>query len=75
MEMLYPPNISAFADYNNRQLVMNFASVLFTTQVKALKHDRHFFTFRNFMLESLLQHNKALKFISGEANMITVALF
>ena len=48
--MIYPPNISAFFDKNNRQIVTNFASVLFNTQVKALKHDGHIFKFRNFMI-------------------------
>ena len=73
-EMLHPPNISDFSDENNRQLVMNFVSVLFNTQVKALKHDGHICTFINFMLALLLQHNEALKGISGEENMITVSL-
>ena len=72
--MLHPPNISDFSDENNRQLVMNFVSVLFNTQVKALKHDGHICTFINVMLASLLQHNNDLKIISGEANIITVAL-
>ena len=72
--MLHPPNISAFSDEKNRQLVMNFVSVLFNTKVKALKHDGHICTFVNVMLASLLQHNNDLKIISGEANIITVAL-
>ena len=72
--MLHPPNISAFSDENNRQLVMNFVSVLFNTQVKAIKHDGHLCTFKNVTLASLLQNNESLKGIPGEANMITVSL-
>ena len=71
--MIYPPNVSAFVDGKNRQIVTNFASVLFNTQVKALKHDGNICTFINFILASLLHHNEALKGLSGEANMITVA--
>ena len=52
----------------------NFASVLFNTQKKALKHDRHISTFRNIMLALLLHHNEALKGLAGESNMITVLL-
>ena len=48
--VMYPPNISAFVDKNNRQIVTNFASVLFNKKVKALKHDGHIFKFRNFMI-------------------------
>ena len=73
-EIIYPPNISAFVDENNRQIVTNFTSVLFNTQVKALKHDGHFCTFRADILTSLLQHNKSLKIVAREANMITVPL-
>ena len=59
-EMLHPPNISDFSDENNRQLVMNFVSVLFNTQVKAIKHDGHPCTFINVMIALLLQHNESL---------------
>ena len=59
--MIYPPNISSFFYDNNHQIVTNFVSALFNTQVKALKHDGFIFTLRNFMLASLLQHNGALK--------------
>ena len=52
--LIYPPNTSAFVDDNNRQIVTKFASVLFNTQVKALKHDGHHCTFINVMLASLL---------------------
>ena len=52
----------------------NFASLLFNTQVKALNHDGHLCTFRNVMLDLLLQHNEALKGIVREEKMITVAL-
>ena len=72
--MVYPPNISAFVDKNSRQIVKDFVILLFNTQVKALKHDGHICTFINVMLASLLQHNNDLKIISGEANIITVAL-
>ena len=72
--MIYPPNISAFFDEHNHQIVTNFSSVPFNTQVKAVKHDGHICTFGNVILDSLLQHNKALKVLTGEANMITVAL-
>ena len=74
MEVIYPPNISAFVDDNNLQIVMKFASVLFNTQVKAIKHDGHLCTFKNVTLASLLQNNESLKGIPGEANMITVSL-
>ena len=73
-EIIYPPNISAFVDKNNRQTVTNFTSVLFNTQVKALKHDGHIYTFRNVMISFLLQHKEILKGLAVEANMITVAL-
>ena len=52
--MVYPPNISVFFDKKNCQIVMKFVSVMFNTQVKALKHDGHLCTFRNFMLDLLL---------------------
>ena len=51
----------------------SFASVLFNTQLKEIKHDRHLSKFRNVMLASLLQHNEHLKGLVGEANIITVA--
>ena len=72
--MIYPPNISAFFDDNNPQILNKFASVLFITQVKALRNDVHLFPFRNIRLASLLQHNKDVKDISGESSMITVVL-
>ena len=72
--MIYPLNISAFVDDNNKQLATNFASVLFNTQVKALTHGVHLCTFRYSILALLLWHSKDLKIISGEANMITVPL-
>ena len=50
--VMYPPNISAFVDKNNRQIVTNFASVLFNKKVKALKHDEHIFTLRTNILAS-----------------------
>ena len=72
---IYPPNISsAFVDEKNRQTVTKFSSVLFNTQVKAFKHDGHLCTLRTVLLASLMQHNEALEIITGEANMITVAL-
>ena len=49
---------------------MNFSSTL----VKAIKHDRNMCTFRNGVLALILKNNKALKIISGQANMITVTL-
>ena len=52
--VIYSPNISAFVDDNNRQIVTKLSSVLFNTIVKELKHDVHIFTFRNVMLASLL---------------------
>ena len=55
--MIYCLNISEFVDENNHQIVKNFASVLFNTQVKSLKHDGNLSTFINVMLASLLQHN------------------
>ena len=73
-KMIHPPNISAFVDENNREIVTDFESVLFNTQVKVLKHYVHICTFRNVILALLLHHNKDLKGISGEANMIIVEL-
>ena len=52
----------------------NFTSVLFNTQVKSLKHDGHLYTFRNVLLDLILHHNKYIKDLAGEANMITFAL-
>ena len=72
--MIYPPNISVFVDKNSRQIVKDFVIVLFNTQVKALNNNSHIFTFRTGMLASLLQHNKSLKIIAVEKNMITVPL-
>ena len=72
--MIYPPNISAFVDENSRQIVKDFVIVLFNTQVKALKNDSHICTSRTGMLALLLQHNKALKIIAVEKNMITFPL-
>ena len=63
-----------FVDKNNRQIVTNFASVLFNTQAKALNHDGHLCTFINVMLASIMQHKKALKGLAGEANTIFIAL-
>ena len=74
MEVIYPPNIPAFVDDNNPQILTNFASALFNTQAKALSHDGHLFSFRNVMLDSLMHHNEYLKGISGEARLIKVAL-
>ena len=72
--IIYPPNISAFVDENNRQIVTNFSSVLLNTQVKSLKHYGHIFTFRTVILDLLLQHTESLEIIAVGANMITVAL-
>ena len=63
---IYPSNISAFVDYKNRQIVKNFASVLFNTQVKVLKYNGHLCTFINVMLSLLLKHNEYLKGIEVE---------
>ena len=73
-EMIYSQNISAFFDKNNLQIVTNFTSVFFNTQVKALKHYVYLSTFRDFMLASLLHHNEAFKGLAVEANMITAVL-
>ena len=54
---------------------MNFPRVPFNTKLKALKNDGHLCELRTGMLALLLQHNKALKIIAGEENMITVPLF
>ena len=72
--MIYPPNISAFGDYNNRQIVTNLSSVLFNNQVKALKHDGHLCKLRTVIIDLLRQHKEVLKIILGEANMITGVL-
>ena len=73
-EMIYTPNISAFDDENNRQIVTNFARVIFNTQVNVLKHYGRICTFIAGILAFLLHHNKSLKLIAGEENMITVPL-
>ena len=52
----------------------NFASVLFNTQVKALSNYFHISTFSNGIFSILMHHNKALIFVSGEVDMIKVAL-
>ena len=74
MAMIYTLNICTFVDKKNFQIVTKFASVPFNNQVKALKHDGHICTFINFMLALILQNNEAIKGLSGEAKMITVAL-
>ena len=55
--IIYPPNISALVDENNRQIVTTFTSVPFNTQVKARKSDGHLCQFINVILDLLLQHN------------------
>ena len=72
--MVYPHNILAFVDENNHQIVKKFESALFNTQVKALKHNGHIFTFIKVMLDLMLRYNKALKGLLGEANMINFEL-
>ena len=74
MEIIYPPRITDFVDNNNPQIETNFASVIFKTQVKALRHDGHLCPFKFFMIASLLQHKKYLKCIVGEASMIKFSL-
>ena len=66
--------MSDFFDQNKLQIVTKFASLLSNTQVKALKHNGHICTFRNVMLDFLLQHKKYIKWLEVEAKMITVAL-
>ena len=73
--MIYPSNISDFFEENNRQIVTNFEILLFNTQVNALKCGVRICTFSNVMIASLLQYKKAIKFIAGEANIITVTFF
>ena len=73
-EMIYPRTISDSFDENNHKIVTKFENVLFNTEVNALKHDYHIFTYRNVMLAFILQHNRALYGISREANMIKVSL-
>ena len=73
-EMIYPPNISSFVDEKNLQIVKKFSSILLNTQLKALKHDGYLSTFRNDILALLLQYNEAIKGLSEEEKMITVAL-
>ena len=58
---------------NNNNIVTNFASVLFNTQVKALRHDGHISIFRNFMFYSILHNNKSIKGVTGDNKIITVA--
>ena len=52
----------------------NFASVIFNTQLKSHRNHGYLFTFRNIVLDSLLQHNEALKVVAGESNAIPVSL-
>ena len=68
MAMIYSTIISDLVDKNNHQIATNFASVLFNTQVKALRHNANISTLRNFMLASLMQHKKYLKGVTIEAN-------
>ena len=63
--MIYPTNIPGFSDENNRKIVTTFSSVLFNTQVMAIKNDGHLFTLINVMLDFLLKCNKYLKGIPG----------
>ena len=72
MEMIYPPSISAFVDDNSYKIYTNFSSILFNIQVNAPRHDGHIWPFINVMLDSILRHNKHLKYVAGEASMITV---
>ena len=72
--MIYLPKILAFVDETNRQIVTKFESVLFNTQVKSLKHDGNLSAFRNVMLDLLMQHNKYLRGLAVEVNIIPVAL-
>ena len=74
MSMIHPPNISAFVDDKNHQIVKNFASILLDTKLKALRHDCHLYTFRNIMLASLLKQNEYTKCVEGETDMIKIAL-
>ena len=71
--MIYPPNISYFVDYNNRQILTNVSSVLFNTLVKELKNVGHICTFRTVILDLLLQHTESIKIIAGETNIIKFA--
>ena len=72
--MKYSWNISDFVDDKNHQIVIKIACVLFNTQAKALMHNVYIFTFRNFILASLLHHKKALKGVGVEGNITTVEL-
>ena len=72
--MIHPPKISYLVGDNNLQIVTKFSSVLFNSQVKALRHDDHIFTFRKFILASLLYHKKYLKDVIVDTKKITVAL-
>ena len=65
MAITYTTNISDFVDDKNLQILTNFTSKIFNTQVKALMHDGYIFTLINVMLASLLRHNKHLKDVSG----------
>ena len=73
-EMIYFPSISDFFDDTNCQIDMNFASVLFNTQAKAINHNGHLCTFRTIMIAPIMQHTKGSKIIAVEADMITVVL-
>ena len=55
-------------------MVTNVSSVIFNTQVNGIQNDGHPCSFKNVMLYFLLENKKYLKGISGEANMIKVAL-
>ena len=72
--MIYPTIILALFDDKNRQIVTTFSSVLFNTQVKSNRHGGHLSTFINVILDSLMQYNKYIKGVTGEAKMITVTL-
>ena len=70
--MMYPTSIYYFVDDKNHQILINFVSVLFNTEVNSLRHYDHISTFRNVMLTLILHNNKYLRSVVLDSNMITV---
>ena len=52
--IIYSLIVSSLDDDKNLQIVTNFASIIFNTQVKSLRHDYHIYSFRNVIIASLL---------------------
>ena len=67
--MVYPSIVSDFVYVEKHQTVTNFASAIINTRVKVLINNDHIYTFRNIIIDSLLQHKNYLKSVAREADM------